>query len=54
LLAEYGETIDEPFVINLADAPAIGGPRGATFIQLEPEGVTWPDTPVGNPWPFSR
>ena len=38
--------IDEPFVINLADAPAIGAPRGATFITLEPEGVTWPDTGV--------
>jgi uncharacterized cupin superfamily protein len=33
-------------VINLADAPAIGAPRGATFIQLEPDGVTWPDTGV--------
>jgi hypothetical protein len=39
-------TIDEPFVINLADAHAIGGPRGATFIKLEPEGVVWPDTGV--------
>ena len=38
--------IDVPFVINLADAPAIGAPRGATFIRLEPEGVTWPDTGV--------
>ncbi|MGH3377560.1 MAG: cupin domain-containing protein [Actinoallomurus sp.] len=38
--------IDEPFVINLADAPAIGAPRGATFIRLEPDGVTWPDTGV--------
>jgi len=33
-------------VINLADAPAIGGPRGATFLRLEPDGVTWPDTGV--------
>ena len=31
-------------MINLADAPAIGGPRGATFIKREPDGVTWPDT----------
>jgi uncharacterized cupin superfamily protein len=38
--------IDGPFVINLADAPAIGGPRGATFLRLEPDGVTWPDTGV--------
>jgi uncharacterized cupin superfamily protein len=33
-------------VINLADAPAIGAPRGPTFIRLEPDGVTWPDTGV--------
>jgi hypothetical protein len=33
-------------VINLADAPAIGAPREATFIRLEPDGVTWPDTGV--------
>ena len=33
-------------MINLADAPAIGAPKGATFIRLEPEGVTWPDTGV--------
>lgn len=33
-------------MINLTDAPAIGAPRGATFIRLEPEGVTWPDSGV--------
>lgn len=44
-LAQYVWTIDEPFVINLADAPAIGDPRGAQ-IRLEPDGVTWPDTGV--------
>lgn len=33
-------------MINLADAPAIGAPRGATFIKLEPDGVTWHDTGV--------
>jgi uncharacterized cupin superfamily protein len=38
--------IDESFVINLADAPAIGASRGATFIRLEPDGVTWRDTGV--------
>jgi uncharacterized cupin superfamily protein len=38
--------IDEPFVINLADAAAIGAPQGATFIKLEPEGMTWPDTGI--------
>jgi uncharacterized cupin superfamily protein len=42
----YGVAVDEPFVINVADAPAIGAPRGATFIKLEPDGVTWPDTGV--------
>ena len=45
-LDQYGSVIDVPFVINLADAPAIGAPRGATFVQLEPDGVTWPDTGV--------
>ena len=38
--------MDEPFVINLGDAPAIGAVRGATFIKLEAAGVTWPDTGV--------
>jgi uncharacterized cupin superfamily protein len=38
--------MDEPFVINLADTPAIGHPRRSTFIQLEPDGVAWPDTGV--------
>ena len=36
------------FLINLADAPAIGAARGATFIKLEPDGVTWPDTGVND------
>ena len=43
---EYRWPIDESFLINLADAPAIGAPRGATFIKLEPDGVSWPDTGV--------
>lgn len=38
--------MDEPFVVNLAEAPAIAGARGATFIKLEPEGAHWPDTGV--------
>jgi uncharacterized cupin superfamily protein len=38
--------MDEAFVINLADAPALGHPRRSTFIQLEPDGVAWPDTGV--------
>ena len=44
--ARYRCAIDEPYVINLGDAPASGHPRRATFIQLEPDGVTWPDTGV--------
>jgi quercetin dioxygenase-like cupin family protein len=43
---QYGWAVDELFQINLADAPAIGAPRGATFIKLEPDGVTWSDTGV--------
>lgn len=43
---QYGCAVDEPFVINLADAPAIGAPRGATFIKLEPDAMSWPDTGV--------
>jgi len=43
---QYGWAIDESFLINLADAPAIGAPRRATFIKLEPDGVTWPDIGV--------
>jgi uncharacterized cupin superfamily protein len=39
-------SMDEPFVINVADAPAESHPRRATFIELEPEGVEWPDTGV--------
>jgi uncharacterized cupin superfamily protein len=38
--------MDEPLIINLADAPAFSHPRRAMFLQLEPEGVDWPDTGV--------
>jgi uncharacterized cupin superfamily protein len=38
--------VDEPFVRNLADAPALTHPRRATLIDPEPEGVLWPDTGV--------
>jgi uncharacterized cupin superfamily protein len=37
---------DEPFVINVADAPAESHSRRATYIALEPEDVEWPDTGV--------
>ena len=38
--------MDEPFVVNLADAPALGHPERSSFIQLEPDGAGWPDTGV--------
>lgn len=38
--------MDEIFAVNLADAPAIGHPERASFIQIEPDGATWRDTGV--------
>jgi uncharacterized cupin superfamily protein len=38
--------MDEPFVLNVADAPARSHPRRATQVELEPEGEHWPDTGV--------
>lgn len=38
--------MDEPLIINVADAPALAHPRRATVIELEPEGAEWPDTGV--------
>jgi uncharacterized cupin superfamily protein len=38
--------VDEPLIINLASAPARAHPRRSTVIELEPEGVEWPDTGV--------
>jgi uncharacterized cupin superfamily protein len=38
--------VDEPFVVNVADAPAFAHSRRATIIDFEPEGVRWPDTGV--------
>ena len=40
------ETVDEPFIINVAAAPAISHSRRATVIKLEPDDVQWPDTGV--------
>jgi hypothetical protein len=34
--------MDEPFIINVADARAGGRPRRAISIELEPDGVHWP------------
>jgi hypothetical protein len=42
----YRPAMDEVLVINLAKAPAMGHPRMAAFIKLEPEGVVWPDTGI--------
>lgn len=36
--------MDQAFVINVADAPAVRRPHQATLIDLEPEAVSWPDT----------
>ena len=38
--------MDRPFVLNLAEAPAYTHSRRATLLDLEPEGVLWPDTGV--------
>lgn len=38
--------MEEPLILNLADAPAIGHPRRATLIHLEADGASWPDTGV--------
>jgi uncharacterized cupin superfamily protein len=41
-----GPTVDEPFVINVADVPAREHPRRGAIIDPEPSDVTWPDTGV--------
>src|SRR5919112_223491 len=38
--------MDEPFIINVADAPALGHSKRATIIDFEPEDAPWPDTGV--------
>jgi uncharacterized cupin superfamily protein len=38
--------MDEPFVMNVADAPATSHPRRATIIDFESEDSPWPDTGV--------
>jgi uncharacterized cupin superfamily protein len=38
--------MDEPFVLNVADAPLRSHPRRASVIDFEPDGVRWPDTGV--------
>jgi uncharacterized cupin superfamily protein len=38
--------VDQPFVINIGDAPALSHSRRATLIVLEPDDVDWPDMGV--------
>jgi uncharacterized cupin superfamily protein len=38
--------MDEPFVMNVADAPALGHPRRASIIDFEADDAPWPDTGV--------
>ncbi len=38
--------MDEPFIRNLADMPALAHSRRGTLIDPEPEGVAWPDLGV--------
>jgi uncharacterized cupin superfamily protein len=42
----YRGPMDEPRILNLADAAAISHPRRATLLQLEPGRKLWPDTGV--------
>lgn len=38
--------MDEPFILNVAAAPAVSRPHQATRIGFEPDGLPWPDTGV--------
>jgi uncharacterized cupin superfamily protein len=38
--------MDEPLIINIADAPAVSHPHRSTSIDFEPDGVEWPDTGI--------
>jgi uncharacterized cupin superfamily protein len=38
--------VDEPLIINVADARAFRHPRRATIIDFEPDDAPWPDTGV--------
>jgi hypothetical protein len=42
----YGPRVDQPFVMNLADAPAFSHPRRATIIDVEPDDAPWPEVGV--------
>jgi uncharacterized cupin superfamily protein len=38
--------VDEPLILNVADAPALDHPHRATLVDFEPDDVTRPDTGV--------
>jgi uncharacterized cupin superfamily protein len=38
--------VDEPFVMNMADAPSRSRPHQATIIDFESDDAPWPDTGV--------
>jgi uncharacterized cupin superfamily protein len=38
--------VDEPLIINVADAPALSHSRRATIIRFEPDDAPWADTGV--------
>jgi uncharacterized cupin superfamily protein len=38
--------MDEPLIVNVADAQAFSHSRSASLIEFEPDGVRWPDTGV--------
>ena len=38
--------MDEPLIINVADAPASGRPGRVTYLRLEPADLRWPETGV--------
>jgi uncharacterized cupin superfamily protein len=38
--------MDEPLIINVADAPASGRAGRVTYLRLEPDGLRWPDMGV--------
>ena len=38
--------MDEAFIVNLSDAPALSHSRRATIVTPEPEDAPWPDTGV--------
>jgi uncharacterized cupin superfamily protein len=38
--------MDEPFIVNVADAPAVARPHQATLIDFESDDAPWPDVGV--------